>query len=69
MSGFCARSPRAPIAFVTVAWWPKEGEAFRDALRERERSKLGRSARLRGVSEVATVTNRVSQDDTDGLTL
>jgi hypothetical protein len=42
------RSPRAPIWAVTVAWWRKEGDEFRAALRERDRSKLGRMARLRG---------------------
>jgi hypothetical protein len=47
------RSPRAPIEAVTVAWWRKEGDEFRAALRERDRSKLGRMARLRG--DVETV--------------
>jgi hypothetical protein len=45
------RSPRAPIEAVTVAWWRKEGEALREAIRERDRSKLGRAARLRGTAE------------------
>lgn len=42
------RSPRAPIEAVAVAWSPKEGEAYRAAVAERERSKLGRMARLKG---------------------
>jgi hypothetical protein len=49
------RSPRTPIEAVTVAWWRKQGEEFRAALRERDRSKIGRMARLRGELEtVAT---------------
>jgi replication initiator protein len=45
------RSKFAPIEAVTVAWWKKDGEALREAMRERDRSKLGRSARLRGTVE------------------
>jgi hypothetical protein len=47
------RSPRAPIEAVTVAWSPKGADAYRAAVAERERSKLGRMARLRGVIETA----------------
>jgi Initiator Rep protein, WH2 len=39
------------IEAVTVAWWRKEGDEFRAAMRERNRSKLGRMARLRGKVE------------------
>ncbi len=42
------KHPRAPIHEVAVAWWKKEGDEFRAALKERERSKVGRKARLRG---------------------
>lgn len=45
------RSPRAPIDAVTVTWWPKQGDEFRATYRERQRSKLGRTARLRGQVE------------------
>jgi len=45
------RSPRAPIEAVTVAWWQKEGDAYRAAVWERQRSKLGRMVRLRGETE------------------
>jgi Initiator Replication protein len=45
------RSQFAPIKAVTVAWWRKQGDAFRAALQERTRSKLGRMARLRGDAE------------------
>jgi hypothetical protein len=48
------RSLRAPIEAVAVTWWKKEGEPFREALRERERPKLGRRARLKAQIEAAT---------------
>jgi len=44
----------APIESVTVAWWRKQDGAYRAAVQERNRSKLGRMARLRG--EVETIT-------------
>ena len=45
---------RAPITGVTLAWWRKEGDDFRAAYAERQRSKAGRMARLRGqVEEVS----------------
>lgn len=42
---------KAPMTAVTVAWWRKEGEEYRAALRERQRPKVGRMARLRGTVE------------------
>jgi hypothetical protein len=48
------QSPRAPITAVTMAWWRKEGDEFRAAVAERNRSKEGRMARLRGMVETAT---------------
>lgn len=42
------RSPRAPITAVVLAWWVKEGDEFRASYAERNRSKAGRMARLRG---------------------
>ena len=42
------RHARAPVHEVAVTWWKKEGEEFRAAIQERERSKVGRKARLRG---------------------
>jgi Initiator Rep protein, WH2/Initiator Replication protein, WH1 len=39
---------RAPIAGVTIGWWRKTGEEYRETYRERQRSKLGRLARLKG---------------------
>jgi len=47
------RSRFAPIDAVTVTWWRKEGEEFRAAIRERNQSKVGRMARLRGTVETA----------------
>lgn len=55
------RSPRAPIESICLAWWRKEGEPYREAMRERERSKLGRKARLQGkVEELAVVQTRLT---------
>jgi len=45
---------RAPIQAVTLSWWRKSGDEFRDAVQERNRSKVGRMARLRGQMEAAT---------------
>jgi hypothetical protein len=47
------RSPRAAVEGVTVAWWLKTGDEFRLAIAERNRSKLGRMARLTGKVEVS----------------
>ena len=46
---------RAPIHAVTLAWWRKSGDEFRAAMQERNRSKVGRMARLRGQVEMAEV--------------
>ena len=43
----------APIKKVTVAWWRKEGAELQTAMRERDQSKIGRMARLRGGAENA----------------
>jgi hypothetical protein len=52
------RSARAPIESVVVAWWRKSGDAYQEAMRERERPKAGRKARLRGsVEQVAPQVN------------
>jgi hypothetical protein len=45
------RHARAPIHSVTICWWKKEGDAFRAAMDERNRSKAGRMARLRDRTE------------------
>lgn len=56
------RSSRAPIEAIVVAWHRKEGDEFREALRERERSKLGRSSRLRGNVDIVSVGNRITEN-------
>jgi plasmid replication initiation protein len=47
---------RAPITGVVLGWWRKHGEEFRATYQERQRSKLGRMARLRGQTEQATIS-------------
>lgn len=42
---------RAPIHAITLVWWRKSGDEFREAMQERNRSKVGRMARLRGQVE------------------
>ena len=42
------RHARAPIHAVTIAWWKKQGDEFREAVKERNRSKIRRMARLKG---------------------
>jgi Initiator Replication protein len=44
---------RAPITAVMLGWWRKDGEEYRAAFRERQLSKLGRMARLKGAVEAA----------------
>ena len=45
---------RAPITALSLAWWRKEGDDYRATQQERQRSKVGRKARLRG--DTSTVT-------------
>jgi hypothetical protein len=42
---------RAPITGVALARWRKDGDEYRATHQERQRSKLGRTARLKGRSE------------------
>lgn len=53
---------RAPIHAVTLAWWRKAGDDFRAAMQERNRSKVGRMARLRGQVETAVAPSPVLKD-------
>ena len=46
---------RAPITGVTLAWWRKTGDEYRATHQERQRSKLGRMARLKGAFEAETI--------------
>lgn len=45
---------RAAVHEVVVVWRKQEGEEFRASMRERDRSKVGRKARLRGTVEAIT---------------
>jgi hypothetical protein len=45
---------RAPFHSVTMAWWRKSPEEMAAAIGERNRSKVGRMARLKGAVETAT---------------
>lgn len=47
---------RAPITRVRLAWWRKTDDEYRAIYQERQRSKLGRMARLKGTA--GTVTAR-----------
>jgi hypothetical protein len=52
------RHTRAPVHEVAITWWRKEGDAYRAAMQERNRSKVGRMARLRGRVEVVHIEPR-----------
>ena len=49
------RSIRAPIETLAVTWWRKEGDPFREAIRECQRPKLGRKARLAAQSKPGSI--------------
>ena len=53
------RHSRAPIQTVTLAWWEKSGDEFRSAIAERNRSKLGRMARLKGLGKTRAADEAV----------
>ena len=50
------RNARAPITAVTITWWRKEGEAYRQTLRELRQPKVGRMARLKGTVEAVSAS-------------
>jgi len=54
------RHARAPIHGVTLSWWKKQGDEFRAAMQERNRSKVGRMARLRGEVEKTAVVEKLT---------
>ena len=56
------RHARAPIHEVAIAWWSKSGEEFRAAMQERNRSKVGRMARLRGEVEKTEALEMLAAD-------
>lgn len=53
---------------MTVAWWRKEGDEFRAAMRERDRSKLGRMARLRDNVEKVTAGDDAATPSLNAVT-
>ena len=54
------RHPRAPAHAVTLAWWRKSGDEYREAIRELNRSKVGRMTRLKGNVETIDPVNAES---------
>jgi hypothetical protein len=48
------KHPRAMAHAVTICWWRKSPEEFEAAQKERNRSKVGRMARLKGAVETAS---------------
>jgi hypothetical protein len=55
---------RAPITAFSLVWWKKTGDDYRATQHERQRSKVGRKARLRGdVTEVAPALPFLPLDD------
>jgi hypothetical protein len=58
------RSKFAPIEAVTITWWKKEDDEYLAAMRERDQSKIGRMARLRGAVE--TVKPQVMRPSAEG---
>jgi hypothetical protein len=55
------RHARAPIHAVALSWWKKDGDDFRAAMQERNRSKVGRMARLRGRVEKVEALSSVEE--------
>jgi hypothetical protein len=56
------RHPRAPAHAVSIGWWRKSGDDFRAAMQERNRSKVGRMARLRGEVEKVEMPVRLAAE-------
>ena len=50
----CSHCLSAPFHAVTMCWWRKSPEEMAAAVRERNRSKVGRMARLKDAVEAAT---------------
>lgn len=45
------RHSRASVHAVKIAWWKKSGDESRESIQEKNRSNVGRMARLRGLVE------------------
>jgi hypothetical protein len=57
------RHARTSIHEVAISWWRKSGEEYRAALQERNRSKVGRMARLRGQVETMESGKQTTEND------
>lgn len=55
------RHSRAPVHEFVLTWWRKQGDEFRVAMQERNRSKVGRMARLRGTVDTASTINAFAE--------
>ena len=55
------RHSRAPIEAVYLTWRQKTGDEFRLAIQERNRSKVGRTARLKAVAVIKALTAPASE--------
>jgi len=51
---------RAPVHGVTIAWWRKSPEEMQAVIRERNRSKVGRMARLKGSVEAISAPSTLA---------
>jgi Initiator Replication protein len=51
---------RAPVHGVTIAWWRKSPEEMQAVIRERNRSKVGRMARLKGSVEAVSAPSTLA---------
>lgn len=56
------RHSRAPVHEFALTWWKKQGDEFRAAMQERNRSKVGRMARLRGEVEKTEVIDKLAAE-------
>jgi hypothetical protein len=54
------KHPRAPALAVTLCWWKKSAEEFQAVQRERNRSKVGRMARLKDAVETVAPRQALS---------
>ena len=55
---------RAPITAISLVWWKKTGDDYRATQQERQRSKIGRKARLRGdVTDIAPALPFLPMED------
>jgi len=60
------RHSRAPITAVTLAWWRKEGDAFRATYAEQQQPKQGRTARLRRMAQAQPPSAPASRETRRG---